>query len=63
MLNELDARIGRLVKGAEEVIVSRVVIFLLKMKYDETPKKRKASILNAANAHANDFSAEKAAEK
>jgi hypothetical protein len=41
VMDDMDARIARLVRCAEELIVSRVSVFLLEMQLKENPHKRK----------------------
>ena len=58
VLDDMDARTSRLVRGAEELIMSRVVVFLLEMKVKENPYKRKACAIEVPQTSADAEAAE-----
>ena len=58
VLDDMDARISRLVRCAEELIVSRVAVFLLETKLKENPHKRKASAIEVQQVSADGNGAE-----
>ena len=58
VMDVLDARISRLVRCAEELIVSRVAVFLLETKLKENPHKRKASAIEVQQVSADRYRAQ-----